>query len=203
MGVYQRHLQPRLLNATLNTTDARRIRRRVCAGLFGDIVEIGYGSGHNQPYLPAQVRSVAAVEPSPVAWRLSAPRRAASGVPVTLAGADAQDIDLPDDHVDAALCTWNLCAIPDPAAALSEVRRVLKPSGVLHFVEHGLAPDPGVVRWQRRGNALNRRIAGCVLDRDVRALLDESGLTVQALSSYYEQEAPKPAGYFYEGRASA
>jgi len=203
MGIYQRQLQPRLLNAALDTRGTREIRRRVCAGLFGDIMEIGYGSGHNQPYLPAQVRSVAAVEPSTVAWQLSSRRRAESGVPVVVAGHDAQHLPFPDDHFDAALSTWTLCGIADPAAALGEIRRVLKPAGVLHFVEHGLAPDPGVVRWQRRGNALNRRLAGCFLDRDVRALLQESGLDVTRLTTYYHPESARPAGYFYEGRATA
>lgn len=203
MGVYQRQLQPRLLNAIMDTKSTREIRQRVCADLFGDIVEIGYGSGHNQPHLPARVLSVAAVEPSEVAWRLSARRRAVSAVPVVVAGYDAQDMPLPDDHVDAALSAWTLCSIPDPAAALREIRRVLKPGGALHFVEHGLAPDPGVVRWQRRGNALNKCIAGCALDRDVGALLEESGLDIAAFTTYYDKESPKPAGYFYEGRATA
>lgn len=203
MGLYQRLLQPRLLSAALNTRGARQIRERVCSGLSGDIVEIGYGSGHNQPYLSAGVRSVAAVEPSAAAWRLSAERRAASPVPVVWAGHDAQDLPLSDHRFDAALSTWTLCGIPDPAAALREIRRVLKPGGVLHFVEHGLAPDPRVVRWQRRLNALHKRVAGCVLDRDVRSLLAESGLELVTLNTYYDQESSRTTGYFYEGRATA
>jgi SAM-dependent methyltransferase len=203
MGWYQRHLQPRLLSRTLDTQGSREIRRRVCGGLVGEIVEIGYGSGLNQPFLPAEVTSVLAVEPSTVAWQLSAGRRAASGVPVVVAGHDAQQMVLPDDRVDAALSTWTLCGMDDPVAALREVGRVLKPGGVLHFVEHGLAPDPGVVRWQRRGNGLNKRIAGCLLDRDIPELLAESGLEVRSLDTYYDRESPKPAGYFYEGRAVA
>lgn len=187
----------------MDTKGTREIRRRVCADLFGDIVEIGYGSGHNQPFLPGEVRSVAAVEPSPVAWQLSADRRAASSIPVEVAGEDAQELSLPDDHFDAALSTWSLCGMADPAAALREIRRVLKPGGLLHFVEHGLADDPGVARWQRRFSRLNKRLAGCVLDRDMRTLLEGSELEVTALTVYYDKESPKPAGYFYEGRAIA
>ena len=203
MGIYARHLQPRLLDASLADRRTGPIRRRACAGLSGDVLEIGFGSGLNLPHLPAEVRSLAAVEPSAVALRLSAARRSASPVPVTVVGDDAQHLPLPDCSVDAAVSTWNLCGIDDPVAALREVRRVLRPGGALHFVEHGLAPDSSVVRWQRRGNRLNRRIAGCVLDRDVGAVLEASGLTVTALETYYEPSAPRPAGFFYEGRATA
>jgi hypothetical protein len=73
---------------------------------------------------------------------------------------------------------------------------------VLHFVEHGLAPDAAVVRWQRRGNAWNKRLAGCVLDRDVPALLAAAGLEVLTLRTYYEDSVPRPAGFFYEGTAA-
>lgn len=203
MGLYARHLRPRLLDATLAESRTGTIRARVCAGLSGDVLEIGFGSGLNLPHLPPEVRSVAAVEPSALALRLSEPRRAASPVPVHVVGDDAQRLPLPDDSVDTALSTWNLCGIDDPAAALREVRRVLRPGGALHLVEHGLAPDASVARWQRRGNALNRRIAGCVLDRDVAGLLVASGFTVTALDTYYEPTAPRPAGFFSEGRATA
>jgi ubiquinone/menaquinone biosynthesis C-methylase UbiE len=203
MGFFSKHLRPRLHAFALNDRLTGEVRDRVCAGLTGDVLEIGYGSGLNQPHLPISVTGVWAVEPSTTALRLGEERRAASPVPVVVAGDDAQVLPFPDDRFDAALCTWVLCGIPDPRAALAEVARVLKPGATLHFVEHGLAPEPGVVRWQRRGNRINRAIAGCILDNDVRGLLDASPLTVTALDSWYEKGAPKPAAYMYAGRATA
>lgn len=203
MGLYREHLQPRLLNLSLRSATTAHIRERVCAGLGGEVLEIGYGSGLNQPHLPVEVSRVWAVDPSAVAFRISARRRADSAVPVVVVGEDAQNIPLPDDSMDTALSTWNLCGLADPAAALREVRRVLRPGGLLHFVEHGLAPDESVARAQRRGSAINKRIAGCVLDRDIRGLLEASELDVVSLTASYEEKAPKPAGYFYEGRARA
>lgn len=203
MALYRDHLRPRLHNLALGTAAARAVRTRVCAGLSGDVLEIGFGSGLNQPHLPSTVTGIWAVEPSATALRLSEGRRAASPVPVIVAGDDAQVLPFPDDRFDAALCTWTLCGIPDPHAALAEVARVLKPGAALHFVEHGLAPDPGVVRWQRRGNRINQSIAGCILDNDVGMLLDRSPLSVGELRSWYEHGAPRPAGYMYAGRALA
>ena len=203
MGLYSDHLRPRLHALALNDRLTGEVRDRVCAGLTGDVLEVGHGSGLNQPHLPSSVTGVWAVEPSATALRLGEARRAASPVPVVVAGDDAQSLPFPDDRFDAALCTWVLCGIPDPGAALAEVARVLKPGAALHFVEHGLAPDPGVARWQRWGNTVNRVISGCVLDNDVRGLLQRSPLTGTALDSWYHEGAPKSAGYMYEGRATA
>jgi ubiquinone/menaquinone biosynthesis C-methylase UbiE len=203
MGLYSDHLRPRLHAVGLKDSLTGDVRERVCAGLAGDVLEIGYGSGLNQRHLPSTVTGVWAVEPSATAIRLGADRRAASAIPVVIAGDDAQSLPFPDDRFDAALCTWVLCGVPDPGRALAEVARVLKPGGRLHFVEHGLASDPGVVRWQKRGNGINKVIFGCLLDTDVAALLEASPLTVERMTTYYEQAAPKTAGFMYEGTAVA
>ncbi|MBB3676104.1 class I SAM-dependent methyltransferase [Modestobacter versicolor] len=203
MGVYSRHLRPRLHDRQLGTAAFGLVRDRVCAGLTGDVLEIGFGSGHNLPHLPPEVTGVWAVEPSATAVQLSRARRDASPVPVVLAGDDAQSLPFPDDRFDSALCTWVLCGVPDAGRALAEVARVLRPGAALHLVEHGLSPDPAVQRWQRRGNRVNRVLAGCRLDTDVARLLAASPLTVAELRTRYEEGVPRPAGYLYEGRATA
>nr|WP_248581338.1 class I SAM-dependent methyltransferase [Nocardioides sp. InS609-2] len=158
-------------------------------------MEIGFGTGHNVPFYPAAVERVAAVEPSKLSWQLARDRVAASPVAVERSGLDGQSLPFPDDSFDAALSTWTLCTIPDPVLALTEVRRVLRPSGTLHFIEHGLAPDVNVQRWQHRLEPLNKRMfGGCHLSRPILELLHTAGFTVEDVDVFYEKGAPKPLG---------
>jgi len=195
MGLYERQVLPRVLNVACGTKMVQPLRRRVCDGLSGDVVEIGFGSGHNVPFYPAAVTRVAAVEPSDLGWQLAGQRLKAATVPVQRSGLDGQSLPFDDDSYDAALSTWTLCTIPDAAAALREVRRVLKPGGALHFLEHGLAPDENVRVWQRRLNPVQRRMAGgCNFTRPIVDLLTAAGFTISELDVFYEKGVPKFAG---------
>lgn len=193
VGLYAEHVLPRVMNVACGAKTSRPLRERVCAGLHGDVVEIGFGSGHNVPFYPDAVSRVAAIEPSALSWRLAQDRVTASSVPVEQSGLDGQSLPLADDSVDTALSTWTLCTIPDPVLALTEVRRVLRPGGTFHFIEHGLAPDESVQRWQRRLEPLNKRVAGgCHLTRPILDLLETAGFTVAEVEVFYEEGAPKP-----------
>jgi SAM-dependent methyltransferase len=195
VGFYGEQVVPRIVNKACGTKAAEPLRRRVCAGLAGDVVELGFGSGHNVAFYPAAVTRVTAVEPSDVGWRLAAERVKAATVPVRRSGLDGQSLPFPDHGFDAALSTWTLCTIPDVAAALREVRRVLRPGGTLHFLEHGLAPDERVRRWQRRLEPVQYRLAGgCHLTRPILDLLTDAGFTLGEVDAFYEQGAPKFAG---------
>lgn len=195
MGVYEEHLLPRLINVVCNTKTLRPLRQRVCAGLHGKVLEVGFGSGLNIPYYPGEVTSVAAVEPADTGWKLAGRRRAGTPVPIHRVGVDGQVLPLPDDSCDAALSTYTLCTIPDVGAALEEIRRVLKPGGELHFLEHGLAPDEGVRRWQQRIEPVQKRVAGgCHLTRRIADLVTDAGFTITEIDTFYEEGAPKPWG---------
>jgi len=195
MGVYGEQVLPRIVNVACDVKAAREQRRVVCAGLAGDVVEIGFGSGLNVPFYPPAVNKVAAVEPADVGWKLAGRRLGATTIPVERSGLDGQSLPFPDDSFDAALSTWTMCTIPDVDAALRELRRVLKPGGRLHFVEHGLAPDEGVRRWQHRLEPIQKRLfGGCHLTRPVVDLLRRAGFEIGELDRYYEKGSPKFVG---------
>ena len=195
MGIYTTHVLPRIVNAACGMKSAEPLRQRVCQGLHGEVVEIGFGSGLNVPHYPPAVTGVAAIEPADVGWKLAEKRVAASAVPVRRTGLDGQSLPLPDDSCDSAISTWTLCTIPDVAAALHEVRRVLKPGGTLRFVEHGLAPDEKVQRLQHRFEPLQKRLfGGCHLTREIADLLTDAGFTIIEADVFYEDGAPKFLG---------
>jgi SAM-dependent methyltransferase len=195
MGFYAERILPRIINAACGIKSAEPLRRRVCEGLAGDVVEIGFGSGLNVPFYPSNVNRVAAIEPADLGWRLADERLKATRIPVERSGLDGQSLPFADASFDAALSTWTLCTIPDVAVALSEVRRVLKPGGTLHFLEHGLAPDHGVRLWQRRLDPIEKRLfGGCHFSRPIVELVTAAGFSIRQVDLFYEQGTPKFAG---------
>jgi len=195
MGLYGDHVLPRMINCLCGLKSQDPLRQRVCDGLEGEVVEIGFGSGLNVPFYAATVQRVAAVEPADTGWKLASKRVAASQVPVERAGLDGQSLPFPDNSFDSALSTWTMCTIPDLDAALAELRRVLKPGGTIHFVEHGLAPDENVRRWQHRCEPVQKRVfGGCHLTREVVPSLKSAGFTIRELDQFYEEGAPKIMG---------
>jgi ubiquinone/menaquinone biosynthesis C-methylase UbiE len=204
MGFYGDHVLPHVINVVMNTKQTRAIRRRVCGELSGEVLEIGFGTGHNLPYLPPAVTRLLAVEPSARSVELARQRIDAAPVDVEVIGLDGQRLPVADASVDAVLCTWSLCTIPDAVAAVGEARRVLRPGGRFHFIEHGAAPDGSVRRWQDRLNGTQRRVAGgCNLNRDIAALVEAGGMTITKLDRYYNPGEPKVFGSMYEGVATA
>jgi ubiquinone/menaquinone biosynthesis C-methylase UbiE len=203
MGFYADRVFPHIMNKACNNAEARRVRSLVCAPLSGDVLEIGFGTGLNLPHLRATVTRLRAVDPLQRGRQLAAERLADVPFDVDFVGLDGQSIDLEDECVDAALSTWTLCSIPDPVAAVREIRRVLRPGGTFHFAEHGASPDAKVKRWQDRLNFLQRRVAcGCNLNRDIPAILEDGGMTVRNLDTFYSKGQPKIFGWTFQGVAA-
>ena len=202
MAFYRDRVFPRLMSAACNTKENRRIRAEVCESLAGNVLEIGFGTGLNLPHLPPTVSRLMAVDPLRRGRDLAADRLAATPVIVDFVGLDGQSIEIEDDTVDAALSTWTLCTIPDPVAAVREIGRVLRPGGLFHFVEHGRAPNVKVQACQDRLNGLQRRVAcGCNLNRDIPAIIEQGGMTVTSLDTFYAKHDPKIVGWTFQGTA--
>jgi ubiquinone/menaquinone biosynthesis C-methylase UbiE len=195
VSFYGSHILPRLVDRTCGMRLIDPLRRRVCAGLHGEVVEVGFGTGLNVPHYPAAVTRVSGIEPEPIGWQLARKRLDASMIQMAPAGLDGQRLDLPDDAFDCALSTFTMCTIPDAGAALHEIRRVLKPGGTYAFLEHGLAPENEVRVWQRRLEPIQKRlVGGCHLTRDIRALVEDAGFTVTEAEVFYQDGAARPYG---------
>ena len=202
MGFYGDRVLPRIINVSCGNKQTAPLRQRVCGELTGEVVEIGFGSGTNIPFYPATVTEVAAIEPADLGWKLADKRLRASGVPVQRMGLDGQRLPFADNSFDAALSTWTLCTIPDAATALQEVRRVLRPGGRFHFVEHGLAPDDRVRRWQFRMEPMHRvLLGGCHVTRPIADLITAAGFTITEIEVFYEDLGPKYASAMSLGSA--
>jgi ubiquinone/menaquinone biosynthesis C-methylase UbiE len=201
MGLMRRYVAPRFVDLACSAKGLGKWRRRCVADLSGVVIEIGFGAGRNLAYYPSTVHEVIAIDPSDFMRHRATPQIAAFPGVVTYAGLDGQLLDVPTASVDAAVVTFSLCTIPDPAAALSELRRVVRPGGELRLLEHGLAPSKRVATWQRRLNGFEQWIAdGCQLTRDPVALVAQSEW--MATSTYQRfAPGPKPWSYFTSIRA--
>jgi ubiquinone/menaquinone biosynthesis C-methylase UbiE len=150
MGFYQRWIVPRLINLAMRNRSLDGYRQRTIGAATGLVLEIGVGSGQNLALYGSAVDRVYATDPSMELLHMARNRIAEARLPVSLIGASAEQLPFADMIFDTIIMTWTLCSIPDPVAALIEMRRVLKPGGNLVFVEHGLSPELRVARWQHR-----------------------------------------------------
>jgi ubiquinone/menaquinone biosynthesis C-methylase UbiE len=165
------------------------------------VLEVGFGSGRNLPWYSAAVDKVVAVDPSTEGAKLAKKRIAAAPFPVEYVALAGEEIAAPDASFDSVVSTFTLCTIPDPLAALEQMRRVLKPGGKLFFVEHGRAPEYDVERWQDRLNPIQRAcFGGCNLNRDVERLVREAGFEYEHLEQEYGK-GPKFLSFITRGVA--
>lgn len=201
MALYRDIVAPRLIDWACGATTLTPWRERVCEGLSGAVVEIGFGSGHNAPFFSSAIERVYAVEPALHARQLAIQRVTDCAVPVEFIGDEASSIPLPNSSCDAALSSFTLCSVMDPGLALSELWRVLKPKGRLHVLEHGLAPSRALALSQRLLTPVQRRLAGgCHLDRRPLELVRDAGFEF-VWSEEGPASGPRPWSYFSAGVA--
>ena len=202
MGFYARHVLPRLIDATMRKEDTARLRAAWVPRASGEVLELGIGSGLNLPFYSGEVRKVYGVDPSLELQRLARQRATGGRVEVQFLAQSAEEpLPLGSGSIDTAVVTWSLCSIPDAPKALGHVKRVLKPSGLLIFLEHGRSPDPGVVAWQDRITPLFKRIGGgCHLNRKIDDLIATAGFRIGEMTTGY-QPGPRMLTYTYQGVA--
>ena len=201
MGFYANRVVPHLVNWAMRNRELQPFRQRVVSAAEGRVLEIGIGSGVNLPLYPQKVTEVLGLEPSERLIRMSRNVVVRPGLNLQLIEGSAEAIPLHRNTLDTVVTTWTLCTIPDALGALQEVHRVLKPGGQLLFVEHGLAREDKIRRWQNRLTPIWRRIAGgCRLNRPIRDLIEKAGFQITEITTEYI-EGPKLMTYFYQGRA--
>jgi ubiquinone/menaquinone biosynthesis C-methylase UbiE len=201
VNFYDRWILPWILNFVMQQDQLKKYRSELVASARGQVLEIGVGSGLNLPLYSKSVENIIGIDPSPLLLAMARRRADAVGVHAELVQGSATTIPLADDVADTVVMTWTLCSVPDPLAALREIRRVLKSDGRLLFIEHGLAPEPSVQQWQRRLTPIWRRISGgCHLDRKMDNLLRSAGFDLEEFHTEYAK-GPRIMTYMYEGRA--
>ena len=199
MGLYHEHIMPHLVNLAMRNRQLAPYRERTIRLAEGRVLEIGVGSGLNLPLYTDRATEILGLDPHPKLLAMASEKP--PSIPSKLIKGSAESIPLDDASVDTVVSTWSLCSICDVAAALAEIRRVVKPDGQLLFVEHGLAPENSVQRWQHRLTPIWKRLAGgCHLNRPISSLIQDAGFHIARVQTGY-MPGPKPMTFTYEGSA--
>lgn len=202
MGFYADRIFPYLMDWTLSRSRFHELRREALASACGSVLEIGFGTGLNLPYYPKTVTSLTVLDPADLLPAKVARRIAVASMPVEVMHLAAELLPFEANRFDCVVSTFTLCTIPDPVAALREVRRVMKPEAIFMFLEHGRSDDTRVATWQDRLNPIQRVIGcGCNLNRPIDRLIQQAGLAVAQLERERLPGVPRLVGEMYRGTA--
>lgn len=203
MGFYSNVIFPRIVDKGMSSGYMTKARVQLLGNVQGDIFEIGFGTGLNLAHYPDHVKRIQVADVNPGMNTLANRRIAASPIEVKHDVLNGESLPFEDGSFDSVVCTWTLCSIPDVGSALNEMHRILRPGGKFFFVEHGLADDPNVQKWQHRLTPLQRRIGdGCHFNRNMEELIRDHHFKYDSLDKYYMKKAPRFVGYMYQGIAS-
>jgi ubiquinone/menaquinone biosynthesis C-methylase UbiE len=202
MGLYAKYLLPRIIDLAMQNEETARLRAAWVPLARGEVLEVGIGSGLNLPFYSSDVQRVYGVDPSVELQRIARGRVVDAPVEVEFLSQSAEEpLPLADASIDTVVTTWTLCSIANAPKALREMKRVLKASGRLVFLEHGRAPDAGVADWQERITPLWKNITGgCHLNRKIDDLITAAGFRITELKTFYVR-GPRPMTYTYQGVA--
>jgi ubiquinone/menaquinone biosynthesis C-methylase UbiE len=201
MGIYARYVLPRLIDLAMRNRETARLRATWIPQAQGEVLEIGIGSGLNLPFYSSRVRRVYGVDPSLELQQIARARSDRLDLVEFVTQHAEEELPLADASIDTVVVTWTLCSIADPPKALQQMKRALKPSGRLIFLEHGRSPDIEVVGWQDRLTPLWKRVTGgCHLNRKVDELITAAGFHISELKTCY-LSGPRPMTYTYQGFA--
>ncbi len=202
VGFYAKYVLPRIIDLAMRNEETARLRAGWIPQARGEVLEVGIGSGLNLPFYSSDVQRVHGVDPSLELQRIARKRAMAGPIEVDFLSQSAEEqLPLADASIDTVVITWALCSIPNAPRALQQMKRVLKESGRLIFLEHGRAPDPGIAVWQDRITPLWKRIGGgCHLNRKIDDLITAAGFRITDLKTYY-LPGPRPMTYTYQGVA--
>ena len=203
MGLYNKYVLPKVLNCTCGSKPINYQRKKVVPLAKGLVLDVGIGSGLNIPFYDmSKIDKVIGLDPSIELNELAIDVAEENNIDVDFMLCGAEEIPLPDNHVDTVLITYTMCTIPEVMEANKEMLRVLKPEGRLIFCEHGLAPDPKVAKWQSRIDPIWGKIAGgCHLNRNIPELITSAGFEIENMEQMYLPSTPRFAGYNFWGSA--
>lgn len=202
--LYDRFVLPVMLKCACSSPGIMKQRGKIVPLASGRVLELGIGMGLNLAlYDAAKVESVTGVDPAAELRAIAQAAPRDPGLSVVVEDGTAEALPFENASFDCVVCTFTLCSVQTPAAALSEARRVLKPGGRFLYCEHGLAPDAGVAKWQRRIEPVWKRIAGgCHLTRHITTAIAAAGFSITRQDSMYIPKAPRFAGWSEWGEAT-
>ncbi|MAJ97883.1 MAG: SAM-dependent methyltransferase [Flavobacteriales bacterium] len=203
MGIYQKYIMPKVLDFLCSTKPIQYQRKKVVHQAYGNILEIGIGTGNNIPfYDKSKVSKIIGLDPSENLSKIAKIKSQKYNLKIEHLKNYAEDLDLKDETIDSVLITYTLCSIENEEKSLSEIKRVLKPDGILIFCEHGLAPDYKISKWQNLLTPISKKLAGgCCLNKNIYNLIQNNGFKFENINKMYIPSTLSLYAYQYWGIA--
>jgi ubiquinone/menaquinone biosynthesis C-methylase UbiE len=202
MGFYNEKIIPFFYDKSMDKPHIREKRKIILKDVYGEVLEIGFGTGLNLPLYPVSVTKITMIDKNPGMNNKARKRISESSIAVESKELDGENLPFDDETFDSVVSTYTLCSIKNVEQAIREIKRVLKPEGKFFFQEHGLSENPKIQKWQNRLNPLQKVWAdGCNLNRNFNELLTGAGFQFKEFRNYYMEKDPKTHGYMYEGIA--